>query len=94
MWPELVKNNTKAVQAGLVGIMRWAGKNETADDGKASEDTEETEAIENEIDSEVAFADLDEALADVQACVQEIAEVTRALDIARAQRGGTKKHRR
>ena len=94
MWPELVKNNTKAVQAGLVGIMRWAGKNETADDEKASEDTEETEAIENEIDSEVAFADLDEALADVQACVQEIAEVTRALDIARAQRGGTKKHRR
>ena len=26
LWPELVKNNTKAVQAGLVGIMRWAGK--------------------------------------------------------------------
>lgn len=94
LWPELVKNNTQAVQAGLVGIMRWAGKNETADDEKVSEDTEETEAIEDEIDSEVAFADLDEALADVQACVQEIAEVTRALDIARAQRGGTKKHRR
>ncbi len=89
LWPELVKNSTKAVQAGLVGILRWAAKNETPDEADADEDSDEA-AIENDIDSEVAFADLDEALADVQACVQEIAEVTRALDIARAQRSAPK----
>ena len=96
LWPELVKNETKAVQAGMVGILRWAGKNaaKSIDENSVETADKETEEIETEIENEVAFADLDEALADLQACVQEIAEVTRAPDIARAQRGGTKKHRR
>lgn len=89
LWPELVQNSTKAVQAGMVGILRWAAKTETPDEPSDTADSNEA-AIENVIDSEVAFADLDEALADVQACVQEIAEVTRALDIARAQRSTPK----
>lgn len=92
LWPELVKNNTKAVQAGMVGILRWAAKTETPDEETESSDSDEA-AIENDIETEVAFADLDEALADVQACVQEIAEVTRSLDIARAQRSAPKKPR-
>lgn len=91
LWPELVKNSTKAVQAGMVGILRWAAKTETSDE-EAVQDGDDA-AIESNIETEVAFADLDEALADVQACVQEIAEVTRSLDIARTQRATTKKTR-
>lgn len=77
LWPELIKNSAASVQAGLVGILRWSEKNE---------DDEETQSIEASINTEVAFADLDEALADLQACVQEIAETTRREDIERAQR--------
>lgn len=88
LWPELVRNSTKAVQAGMVGILRWAAKN--ADD--ATQDSTEA-AIEQDIETEVAFDNLDEALSDVQACVQEIAEVTRAMDIARAKRTTARKPR-
>lgn len=73
LWPELIKNKNKAVQAGLVGIIRWTEK-EAADDAEIA-------SIQQEIDTEVAFADLDEALEDLQACVQEIAEVTRGNEI-------------
>ena len=43
---------------------------------------EETEAV--DAAEEVRFANLDEALEDVEACVQEIAEVTRKDDIKKA----------
>lgn len=85
-WPELVGNPKKAVQAALVGIFRYAS------DGTDGED--EVRGIVDGLNEEVAFADLDEALADLAACVQEIAEVTRAGDIAQACRNGAGKDRR
>lgn len=79
LWPELLKDQSKAVQAALVGILRYETKDE--------EDTdEETHSILNDIDESVTFLNLDEAVADLEACVQEIAEVTRAQDIAAQQR--------
>lgn len=75
-WPELLNSQDKAVQAALVGILRYESKSE---DEPADE-----EAVIEEIEEEMAFADIDEALADLAACVQEIAEVTRQKDIAQA----------
>ena len=73
LWPELMKSQDKAVQAALVGILR----HESSDD----EEDDEQESSEENAASEVRFASLDEALEDVEACVQEIAEVTRKEDI-------------
>ena len=72
-WPELMKNTSKAVQAALVGVLRYESPDENTPEVAAS------------IEEDMAFADLDEALADLTACVQEIAEVTRAEDIERMQ---------
>lgn len=79
LWPELIKNQNKAVQAALVGILRY----ETKDEEEADE---ETHTILSDIDESVAFMNLDEAVADLEACVQEIAEITRAEDIAAQQK--------
>lgn len=76
LWPELMKSQDKAVQAALVGILR----HESSDD----EEDDEQESSEENAASEVRFASLDEALEDVEACVQEIAEVTRKGDIKKA----------
>ena len=76
-WPELMKNTSKAVQAALVGVLRYESPDENTPD-----DEQEVAAS---IEEDMAFADLDEALADLTACVQEIAEVTRAEDIERMQ---------
>lgn len=76
LWPELMKSQDKAVQAALVGILR----HESSDD----EEGDEQESSEENAASEVRFASLDEALEDVEACVQEIAEVTRKGDIKKA----------
>lgn len=75
LWPELMKSQDKAVQAALVGILR----HESPDEEESAEDVSEENAS-----SEVRFASLDEALEDVEACVQEIAEVTRRNDIKKA----------
>lgn len=75
LWPELMKSQDKAVQAALVGILR----HETPDEEESEEDVSEENAS-----AEVRFASLDEALEDVEACVQEIAEVTRRNDIKKA----------
>lgn len=72
LWPELMKSQDKAVQAALVGILR----HESPDEEESAEDVSEENAS-----AEVRFASLDEALEDVEACVQEIAEVTRRNDI-------------
>ncbi|MGN1209059.1 MAG: UPF0149 family protein [Duodenibacillus sp.] len=79
-WPELLKSEDKAVQAALVGILRYESQSEE------SEEDREVEEVLNGIEEEVAFADLDEALADLAACVQEIAEVTRQRDIESAKK--------
>ena len=79
-WPELLKSQNKAVQAALVGVLRYESKQEQADDDA------EVEEVLSGIEEEVAFADLDEALADLAACVQEIAEVTRERDIEAAKK--------
>lgn len=76
-WPELMKNTSKAVQAALVGVLRYESPDENTPD-----DEQEVAAS---IEEDMAFADLDEALADLTACVQEIAEVMRAEDIERMQ---------
>ena len=76
-WPELMKNTSKAVQAALVGVLRYESPDENTPD-------DEQEVVAS-IEEDMAFADLDEALADLTACVQEIAEVTRAEDIERMQ---------
>ena len=76
-WPELMKNTSKAVQAALVGVLRYESPDENTPD-----DEQEVAAS---IEEDMAFADLDEALEDLTACVQEIAEVTRAEDIERMQ---------
>lgn len=76
-WPELMKSSSKAVQAALVGIMRY----EPADDAEQDSTDTELSAMLEQLDAEMHFS-LDEALADIAACVQEIAEVTRADDIA------------
>lgn len=111
-WPELMKSTSKAVQAALVGVLRYESEEKSADAEKDESDTskkmtgdaDETAAVvdngaetaaesdaENaeddvleSIEEDVAFANLDEALADLTACVQEIAEVTRGADIERA----------
>ena len=75
LWPELMKNTDKAVQAALVGILRY--------EELESDDEDEKEILES-INDEVGFANLDEALQDLASCVQEIAEVTRKDDIERA----------
>lgn len=75
-WPELLNSQDKAVQAALVGILRY--------ESKSDEEPADEEAVIEEIEEEMAFADIDEALADLAACVQEIAEVTRQKDIAQA----------
>ncbi len=75
LWPELMKSQDKAVQAALVGILR----HESPDEEESAEDVSEENAS-----AEVRFASLDEALEDVEACVQEIAEVTRRNDIKKA----------
>ncbi len=80
-WPELMKNENPAVQAALIGILRY----ESAPEDASAADDDHERAIMNEIEEEMAFANLDEALADLTACVQEIAEVTRQGDIERAQ---------
>lgn len=114
-WPELMKSTSKAVQAALVGVLRYESEEKSADaekDEKAESDAskkmtgdaDETAAVVDNgaetaaesdaegaeddmlesIEEDVAFANLDEALADLTACVQEIAEVTRGADIERA----------
>ena len=75
LWPELMKSQDKAVQAALVGILR----HESPDEEESAEDVSEENAS-----AEVRFASLDEALEDVEACVQEIAEITRRNDIKKA----------
>ncbi len=85
-WPELMKTTSKAVQAALVGVLRYESVNEDSQD-----DEQEVAAS---IEEDMAFADIDEALADLTACVQEIAEVTRAEDIERAQKAVKKSHAR
>lgn len=88
LWPELMKSQDKAVQAALVGILR----HESPDEEEAPEESAEENAS-----AEVRFANLDEALEDVEACVQEIAEVTRKNDIKKApvqKNSFTKKRRR
>ncbi len=67
-WPELTKNPNDSVKAALVGLLRYADL--------AKDDDATTELI-NSIDEGIVFASLDEALSDIQACVGEIAEVTR-----------------
>ncbi|MCF0252827.1 MAG: UPF0149 family protein [Duodenibacillus sp.] len=74
-WPALVESQDKAVQAALVGVLRYEPEDE--EDGETSE-------LVSEVSRQVAFASLDEAVEDLQACLQEIAEVTRAGDIRRA----------
>ncbi len=76
LWPELLQSKDKAVQAALVGILRHA----SADEEPGDEKTDDANAVAQEI----RFASLDEALEDVEACVQEIAEVTRREDIRAA----------
>ncbi len=68
LWPELLENKTRAVQAALVGILRYAD---------IEKEDETGHSLLASIDTEIPFANLDEALADIQACVGEIAEVTR-----------------
>lgn len=113
-WPELMKSTSKAVQAALVGVLRYeseeksadAEKDESESPEKMSDDADKTaDVVDNgaetaaesdaegaeddvleSIEEDVAFANLDEALADLTACVQEIAEVTRGADIERAAR--------
>ena len=68
LWPELMKTENDAVRAALVGILRYADID--------ADDKESQDLLEN-IEEDIAFASLDEALADLQACVAEIAEVTR-----------------
>ncbi len=113
-WPELMKNNSQAVQAALVGILRYESdesdendEDESGDenqpaaktqDGAASEINEDKDNLPDEDGKlealdEISFANLDEALADLAACVQEIAEVTRAEDIAQAAQAGRTAHR-
>ena len=67
-WPELLENKTRAVQAALVGVLRYAN---------IEKEDEVSHSLLASIDTEIPFADLDEALADIEACVGEIAEVTR-----------------
>ncbi len=67
-WPELLENKTRAVQAALVGILRYAN---------IEKEDEVSHSLLASIDTEIPFANLDEALADIEACVGEIAEVTR-----------------
>ena len=81
-----MKTTSKAVQAALVGVLRYESVNEDSQD-----DEREVAAS---IEEDMAFADIDEALADLTACVQEIAEVTRAEDIERAQKAVKKSHAR
>jgi len=68
LWPELLQTDDKAIQAALVGILRYA---------HVEEDDTETQGLVARIDEEIAFASLDEALEDLKACVGEIAEITR-----------------
>lgn len=70
LWPELLENKSRAIQAALVGILRYQTKDE--------EDSV-TSSVLTALNSEVRFASLDEALADVAACVIEIAEATRGI---------------
>lgn len=88
LWPELMKSQDKAVQAALVGILRHESPDEEAEDAPQTEEENASE--------EIRFANLDEALEDVEACVQEIAEVTRKDDIrkAPAKKSGLAKKRR
>lgn len=91
LWPELMKSQDKAVQAALVGILRHESPDEGEDENKDETLSDEAQACE-----EVRFASLDEALEDIEACVQEIAEVTRKADIKKApakKSGFTKKRR-
>lgn len=67
-WPELTNNPDESVKAALVGLLRYAD---------LANDDEATVAILDSIDDGIVFANLDEALADIEACVGEIAEVTR-----------------
>lgn len=67
-WPELTKNPNDSVKAALVGLLRYAD---------LAKDDEATLALLDSIDEGIVFANLDEALADVEACVGEIADVTR-----------------
>lgn len=73
LWPELVRNDNKAVQAALVGILRYQSQDEERD--------EEMQKILSDLDNDMHFESLDEALADLASCVQEIAEVTRGSEI-------------
>lgn len=85
-WPELMKSSSKAVQAALVGILRYESEDKNAGKTPSLENSEEetgSDVLES-IEEDVAFENLDEALADLTACVQEIAEVTRTADIERA----------
>lgn len=68
LWPELMHYKDRAIQAALVGVLRYASSDE--------EDTETTNLIQT-IEDEIRFASLEEALTDLTACLQEIAEVTR-----------------
>ena len=68
LWPELMKTENDAVRAALVGILRYAD---------IDADDKESQALLEGIEEDIAFATLDEALGDLQACVAEIAEVTR-----------------
>ena len=65
MWPELLKNEDKAVQAALVGVLRYETRNE-------EEQTEDEDAVIDSIEEEVPFMNLDEALADLEASSKKL----------------------
>ncbi len=68
LWPELLEMRNTAVQAALVGILRYS---------HTDKEDDVSHALLASIDKEIPFTNLDEALADLQACIGEIAEVTR-----------------
>ena len=74
LWPELMKSQNKAIQAALVGILR----HESPDEEDAEE---ETEAVTQQ---RRFVCQPRRSFEDVEACVQEIAEVTRKDDIKKA----------
>ncbi len=67
-WPELTENSNDSVKAALVGLLRYTD---------LAKDDEATPALVDSMDEGIVFANLDEALADIEACVGEVAEVTR-----------------
>lgn len=74
LWPELLHYNDKSIKAALVGILRYEPN-----------DQEDSEKLEQElsdaVEEEVPFANYQEALEDIEACIGEIAVITRGQEI-------------